>query len=49
MCPDKDSLEEIDQALRYALETRAKAPDSKKPIVNHFINELLDARLEASK
>jgi predicted ATP-dependent Lon-type protease len=49
VCPEPDSLEEIDQALKYALETRARVRDSKKPIVNEFINDLLDARIEASK
>ena len=49
VCPDEETLEEIDQALAYAVETRAKVRDSKKPAVDEFINDLLDARLEASK
>ncbi len=48
MCP-QDSLAEIDEALKYALEARAIARDSKKPLIDGFINDLLDARLEASK
>ena len=48
MCPE-DSLAEIDEALKYALQTRATVRDSKKPLVDEFINDLLDARLEASK
>jgi len=48
VCPE-DSLAEIDEALKYALEARAKARDSKKPLIDEFINDLLDARLEVSK
>ena len=48
MCPE-DSLAEIDEALKYALEARAMARDSKKPMIDDFINDLLDLRLEVSK
>ena len=44
MCPIQDSLAEIDEALKFALETKAKTQDSRKHIIDHFINELLDER-----
>lgn len=49
MCPDESTLQEIDEALKYAVETKHQIRDSKKPIVADFIDELLDARLEASQ
>lgn len=50
MCPDINvSLKEIDEALKYALETRATTQDSKKHIIDHFINDLLDERSRLTK
>ena len=50
MCPDVTvSLAEIDEALQFALETRATTQDSKKHIIDHFINDLLDERSRLSK
>lgn len=49
MCPDPDSLAEIDEALKFALETKATTQDSRKHIIDHFINELLDERSRLSK
>lgn len=49
MCPDESILREIDEALKYAVETKQSIRDSKKPVVKEFIDELLDARLEASR
>jgi hypothetical protein len=44
-----ETLSEIDEALAYAVDTRAKTIDSKKHIVDKFIDELLDSRLELTK
>jgi hypothetical protein len=41
-------LQEIDQALKYAAETRHCVPEYSRPVVNDFIDDLLDARLELS-
>lgn len=38
------SLEEIDEALKYAVESKRNTRDSKKHIINEFIDELLDDR-----
>lgn len=38
------NLEEIDEALRYAVESKKNTRDSKKHIINEFIDELLDDR-----
>lgn len=38
------SLEEIDEALKYAVETKHSVQDSKKPKINNFIDDLLDDR-----
>lgn len=46
---DTETLKEIDEALAYAVDTRAKTIDSKKHIVDKFIDELLDSRLELTK
>lgn len=42
------SLEEIDEALRYAVESKRNTRDSKKHIINDFIDELLDDRNQIS-
>ena len=50
MCEtNTDSLKEIDEALKYALETRATTQDSKKHIIDDFINDLLDERSRLTK
>jgi hypothetical protein len=46
---DTETLREIDEALAYAVDTRAKTIDSKKHIVDKFIDDLLDSRLELTK
>jgi hypothetical protein len=44
-----ETISEIDEALAHALLTRKASIDSKKHIVNKFIDELLDARIEVAK
>lgn len=44
-----DTIEEIDEALKHAIESKSKAIDSKKHIYTDFINDLLDERLGAMK
>lgn len=46
---DTETLQEIDEALTYAVSTRAKTIDSKKHIVDRFIDDLLDSRLELTQ
>ena len=46
---DTETIEEIDEALTHAVSTRAKAIDSKKHIVDKFIDDLLDCRLELTQ
>jgi hypothetical protein len=41
-----ETIQEIDEALMHAVNTRATTIDSKKHIVNKFIDDLLDSRLE---
>lgn len=43
---DTETIKEIDEALAYAVGTRANTIDSKKHIVDKFIDDLLDSRLE---
>jgi hypothetical protein len=43
---DTETIQEIDEALAHAVDTRAKAIDSKKHIIDKFIDDLLDTRLE---
>jgi hypothetical protein len=49
MDSDIETLEEIDEALAHALITRKQSIDSKKHIVDKFIDDLLDSRLELTK
>lgn len=49
MCPTDETLEEIDAAIQFAIETRKNVIDSKKPAIDEFINDLLDTRLELKK
>jgi len=44
-----ETLKEIDEALAHAVDTRTKTIDSKKHIVDKFIDDLLDSRLELTK
>ena len=46
---DTETIKEIDEALAFAVSTRAKTIDSKKHIVDKFIDDLLDSRLELAK
>lgn len=43
------SVQEIDEALAYAVEAKNRAIDSKKYIYQQFIDDLLDERLGAVK
>ena len=42
------SLEEIDEALRYAVESKKNTRDSNKHIIEEFIDDLLDDRNEVT-
>ena len=44
-----ETISEIDEALSHALLARKASIDSKKHIVDKFIDELLDARIEVAK
>ena len=46
---DTETIEEIDEALTYAIASRKTTIDSKKHLVDKFIDDLLDSRLELSK
>lgn len=46
---ETETLAEIDEALQHALDTRRNATDSKKHLVDKFIDDLLDSRLELTK
>jgi hypothetical protein len=46
---DTETIKEIDEALAFAVSTRANTIDSKKHIVDKFIDDLLDSRLELTK
>lgn len=49
MSADLEMIAEIDEALLHAVFTRQQSIDSKKHIVDKFIDDLLDSRLELSK
>jgi hypothetical protein len=49
MSSDIETLEEIDEALLHAYLTRQQTIDSKKHIVDKFIDDLLDSRLELTQ
>ena len=42
-------IDEIDEALKYAVESKLTTDDSRKHIIQEFIDDLLDERLEANK
>ena len=44
-----ETISEIDEALTHALLTRKASIDSKKHIMDKFIDELLDARIEVAR
>jgi hypothetical protein len=46
---DTETIKEIDEALFHALLTKKASIDSKKHLVDKFIDDLLDCRLELSK
>lgn len=46
---DTETIQEIDEALSHAVYTRSKTIDSKKHIVDKFIDDLLDSRLELTR
>lgn len=43
-----ETISEIDEALLHAILARTASIDSKKHIMDKFIDELLDARIEVS-
>ena len=49
MDTETETIEEIDEALAYAIASRKTTIDSKKHLVDKFIDDLLDSRLELSK
>jgi hypothetical protein len=46
---EEPDINEIDEALKNAIESKKITRDSKKHIIDHFIDELLDQRLEITK
>lgn len=46
---DIETIEEIDEALLHACLTKKNSIDSKKGLVDKFIDDLLDSRLELTK
>ena len=44
-----ETIEEIDEALKHAYITRQNSIDSKKHLVDKFIDDLLDSRLEITR
>ena len=46
---DTETIEEIDEALAHAIASRKTTIDSKKHLVDKFIDDLLDSRLELSQ
>ena len=44
-----ETITEIDEALTHAIATRKAARDSKKHLVDKFIDDLLDSRAELTK
>lgn len=49
MDTDTETIAEIDEALAHAIASRKTTIDSKKHLVNKFIDDLLDSRLELSE
>lgn len=49
MDTDTETIAEIDEALAHAIASRKTTIDSKKHLVDKFIDDLLDSRLELSK
>lgn len=49
MSADHETIAQIDEALLHAIFTRQQSIDSKKHLVDKFIDDLLDSRLELSK
>jgi hypothetical protein len=43
------SIDEIDEALKHAVQSKMTTEDSRKHIIQGFIDDLLDERLEANK
>jgi hypothetical protein len=46
---DTETIEQIDEALFHAYITRTQSIDSKKHLIDKFIDDLLDSRLELTK
>lgn len=46
---DEPDISEIDEALANAIKSRKTTQDSRKHIIDHFIDDLLDQRLEITK
>ena len=49
MAANNETIAEIDEALLHAIFTRQQSIDSKKHLVDKFIDDLLDSRLELSQ
>jgi len=49
MSNNNETIAEIDEALLHAIFTRQQSIDSKKHLVDKFIDDLLDSRLELSQ
>lgn len=49
MTADNQTIAEIDEALLHAIFTRQQSIDSKKHLIDKFIDDLLDCRLELSQ
>ena len=49
MDTDTETIAEIDEALVHAIASRKTTIDSKKHLVDKFIDDLLDSRLELSQ
>jgi len=47
--PEEPKIEEIDEALQHAVESKKNTRDSRKHIIWEFIDELLDERNAAKK
>lgn len=49
MTHEEEMIAEIDEALMHAIFAKQQSTDSKKHLVDKFIDDLLDSRLELSQ
>jgi hypothetical protein len=47
--PQPETIAEIDEALMHAIFARQQSIDSKKHLIDKFIDDLLDSRLELNQ